>query len=162
MLQSKLATKILIAIVIIVAALAIFQAGLFVGYQKAEFSCQLGGNYSRVFGGPKPGIMGFFDEIMGDDLPNANGVVGKIIAINLPSVMIEDRHNVEISASITDDTVIRKFKEKISPQDLKAGDSVIIIGPTGMNAEIEAKLIRIIPALTGLIGTTTATTSPTK
>lgn len=139
--DSKSATKVIMAVGIIIVALIIFQAGIFVGYHKAGFSYRLGENYYRTFGGPQNGIM----EMPGEGFPNANGISGRIIKINLPSIIIEDRASVERVAIVTDDTSVRSLRKEINPTDLKVGDMVVIIGSSDNNAQIDAKLIRIIP-----------------
>lgn len=136
-------TRVLIGIGIVIVALLIFQAGIFVGYHKAGFSYRWGENYFRTFGKPRGGFMGM--GMMENRFPSANGISGKIIKVNLPSIVIEEQANVERVAVITSGTIIRKFREEIKPQDLKVGDSVVVVGSPDNNAQIEAKLIRIIP-----------------
>ena len=139
--QSKTATNVLIVVGIIIVVLVIFEAGIFVGFHKASFSYRLGENYYQTFGGPR----GDFGEIAGNGFPNTNGVNGKIIKINLPSIVIEDQTSIERVVVITDDTSIRKFREEIKPEDLKVGDYVVIIGSPNDSAQTEAHLIRLIP-----------------
>ena len=61
--------------------------------------------------------------------------------------------NVEKSVLITDDTEIREFRNLIKPEDLKVNDLVIVIGSPNNTGEIQAKLIRLMPA--NMMGTTT-------
>ncbi len=150
--QSKKFVKILCGIGVIVVALIIFQAGIFVGYHKAAFSYKWGENYYHdFFGGPRE-ERGLFKGPMGmmgiprEDFSSAHGVSGKIIKVDLPTIVIDGQDNVEKVVLIKDDTVIRSLRENIKPTDLKADDFVVVIGSPDDKGQIEAKLIRIIPS----------------
>ncbi|WP_420266680.1 hypothetical protein [Candidatus Magnetominusculus dajiuhuensis] len=137
-------------------ALLIFQAGMFVGFKKAGFSYRVGEQYFRQMNG-RPN-----DQFMGmnrGDFENSHGAIGKIISISLPSVIISDKDNTEKTILISSSTDIRKFKDSIKPEDLKINDFVTVIGNPNDKAEIEARLVRIMPDPAnmqgGFIGTTT-------
>lgn len=125
-----------------IIVLVIFQAGIFVGYKKASFSYRWGDNYSRNFGGRmnRP----FMGMIRGE-FSNAHGTIGKIIKIDLPTFVIESNDNIEKIIVLKNDTIIKKFRETIKPEDLKDNDSVVIIGSPDSEGKIEAKLIRLMP-----------------
>ena len=128
----------------LVVALLIFQAGEFVGFRKAAFSYGLGDNFHRSFGarrGPAP------RGLIGDDYVNANGASGKIISLTLPSLVVQDDDGVEKVVTIASSTVIRQFRDMIQPQQLKTGDTIIVIGQPDNTAHIIASLIRVVPAL---------------
>ncbi len=140
----------------LIVALLIFQAGMFVGFKKAGFSYRVGEQYFRQMNG-RPN-----DQFMGmnrGDFENSHGAIGKIISISLPSVIISDKDNTEKTILISSSTDIRKFKDSIKPEDLKINDFVTVIGNPNDKAEIEARLVRIMPDPAnmqgGFIGTTT-------
>ena len=172
-----------ILIILIVAAI-IFQAGIFVGYHKAGFYRSMGNNYYRPYDdkgrgfGNKGGIMGGITGegnfmMQNANIPGGHGAVGKIVSINLPTIVIASPDNVEKTISISDDTLIRQFRDTIGAKDLMVGEYVVVIGDnsnadnastntgadTGANANnqntgvdggvVKAKLIRLLPAPQG-------------
>lgn len=141
--ESKRFKTIITIIVALVGALVIFQVGVFVGYRKAVFSEGLGDNYYRAFSPREKGMMGpGFD---GDNVPGGHGAVGKVIKISLPALIVEGPDNIEKQIILTDDTLIRRFKEAVLPADLKVGDYVVVIGSPNKNGQVEAGLIRLLP-----------------
>src|SRR3989339_226595 len=131
---------------IVVLALLIFQAGVFVGYHKASFSYRLGDNYSRMFGGGTRGMMGgrgFGQE----DFLNGHGTVGQVVKISLPTLIVSDRDKTEKVILIDSQTIIRSFRDSIKIDQLKVGDSVMVIGTPNDQSQIVAKLVRLIPTL---------------
>lgn len=143
--QSKKVRYTLIGICVLIIALVIFQAGVFVGARKASYSYGFGRG-GHMMGGM--GMMGFDDRY----LSNGHGAVGKIIRIDLPTFVVETPENTEkvvrIIATSTDSddrTLIRQFRENIEPATLKVNDYVVVIGSPNASSEIEAKLIRIMP-----------------
>jgi len=156
--QSKLFRNILCVIGIVVVALTIFQAGVFVGYRRASFSYRLGDNYHKTFGLPtRHGMMGggdFFGFSRGE-FTSAYGATGTIVKINLPNIIVTGGDKVEKVVSTNDSTIIRRFRDDVKVEDLKVGDSVIVIGSPNSAAQIEAKLIRVLPtAVTSATSTT--------
>lgn len=165
--------KVLYGIGIIIIALLIFKAGTFVGYRKAAFSYGLGENYYRAFGGHRGGMMdgrnmpGFPND---KDFSNPYGPMGKIIKVEPPTLILEDRDNVEKVVLVKDDTVIRRLRDTIKLTDLKPGDFIVVIGSPNSQGQIEAKLIRIMPMSPQIINqmmgvglnnaTNTATSAP--
>ncbi len=124
-LQSKAFKRITCGTVILLLALLIFQAGEFIGYKKAGFSYNFGERYYR------------FSE--------THGAIGKIIKIDLPNITLDGRDNIEKNIIITASTTIRIQREDLKSIDLKVGDSIMVIGLPNDKAEIEAKLIRVLP-----------------
>lgn len=157
-LQSKMFKKVLCGIAVFVVALCIFHVGMLVGYHKAAFSYRFGDNYHRTFGSPegrgmgmmgsKEGSRGFF---MGEFTP-AYGVTGTIVKVSLPTIIVAGTDKVEKVVAINEKTLVRRFREDIKTSDLKVGDTVVVIGSPNESAQIEAKLIRILPAGAGLNG----------
>ena len=141
--QSKTIRRIFISAVCAVVALLVFQLGMWVGYKKGTFACQFTGPYERMFGlrdrdeGFIPGM--FRQEIGG------HGSVGKIVSIQMPVMVIADANTVETTVHITNDTLIRKFRDEISSKDLAVGDTVVVLGTPDAQGQIDAKLIRVMP-----------------
>ena len=139
--ESKVAFLVLVGIGIMIVAMLIFSAGISVGFHKASFGRAWGENYERNFGmRPDRPMFG------GDNFPNANGAIGKIIKINLPNIIVQDKDNTEKVILIKDDTKIQKMMSEVKSSDLSIDDFVIIIGSPNDQGQIEAKLIRIMPA----------------
>ncbi len=145
--QSKAFKKTLYGIGVVIVALLIFQGGVLVGYHKAGFSYRLGDNYHRTFVGEQGEFpLGMYRG----DFTDAHGSVGKIIKIDLPTFVLEGQDGVEKIISVTDDTVIRQFRETIKPTDLKINDFVVVIGSPNTQGQIESRLIRLMPSLPDL------------
>lgn len=126
----------------VLAVLVIFQAGMFVGFKKAGFSFRTGEQYFRQMNG-RPD-----DKFMGmnrGDFSNLHGAAGKIVSINLPLIVVTDRDNVERTITVSTSTDIRKFRDSIKAEDLKVNDFITVIGDPNDNAQIDAKLIRVMP-----------------
>jgi hypothetical protein len=149
---NKLIKVILIGFLAIVLALAIFSAGMFVGFRKARFSYQWGENYHRLFGGPPLGRpmeqrgsprQNFMREARGDDFINPNGVSGLVIKYATGTLYIKGDDNTERNVLVSDQTLIRHGQDTILPEDLKADEQVVILGVPSSTGQIEAKLIRV-------------------
>lgn len=136
------------ALGVLILIFLIFQAGLSVGLAKAHYNCNWGENYYKNFG-PRPieerdrlpGMM----MNMGERFPNANGANGKIIKLELPTLIVQDRDNTEKVVLIKDDTKIVRQRDEIIGKDLKVDDFVVVIGNPNDKGQIEAKLIRLMP-----------------
>lgn len=137
--------KVLWGIGVAIAALLVFQAGVFVGFHKAGFSYRWGEDYYRVFGGHRKAFMGMPRGFEFGEFASPHGSVGKILNVTLPTIVIEGDDKVEKVVMIKDDTVIRRFRDTIKPVDLKPDDVVVIIGSPNDKSQIEAKLIRVMP-----------------
>ncbi len=123
-------------------AFFVFQAGMVVGFHKASFRHDWDGNFSNNFGPMhRGGMMSGFPE----NFPNSHGAIGKIIKVELPTLIIEDKDNVEKIVLITDNTLIRNMRLVATVNDLKVDSSVVVIGSPNAQGQIEAKLIRILP-----------------
>jgi len=142
-------------LVCVFVALIIFQAGVFVGFKKASYSFRTGEQYFRQMNG-KP--TGTFMGIGKDDFTNSHGAIGKILTIKLPLIIVSDRDNVEKTVIVSTSTDIREMKNQLTAQDLKINDFITVIGEPNTNAEIDAKLIRIMPIPENLPINSTSTT----
>lgn len=147
-LESKVFIKVLYTAGIILIAMAIFSAGISVGFHKASFGRAWGDNYYNNFGmGHKNEIgKGFKKMGMMDYFPNAHGAVGKIIKIELPTIIVSDKDNTEKVVLIKDDTKIQRMREEnLTTKDLTVDSFIVVIGSPNDKGQIEAKLIRIMP-----------------
>jgi len=143
--ESKILVKILYVVGIVLIAMLIFSAGIVVGFRKASFGNSWGEHYKDNFGMrafPRPDFRGG----MMNNFPNANGAIGEIIKIELPTIIVRDKDNIEKVILIKDDTRIEKVRDEIKTTDLKISDFVVIIGTPNAQGQIEAKFIRIMPA----------------
>lgn len=145
MFSSRTSFNILFSLGVIMVILLVFSAGVSVGFHKASFGRNWGENYERNFGmfpGKTPlGGMG-----RDDNMPNPHGVIGKIIKIELPRIIVQDKDGTEKVVTLKEDTQIQRMKEKMEARELKIDNFVVIIGSPNEEGQIEAKLIRIIPS----------------
>lgn len=138
--QSQKSRKIIYGVGLAIATLLIFQAGVFVGYKKANFSYRWAENYHRNFGGPRGGFFQFLDR---DDYMNAHGTFGPVIKIDGNILTVKDQSGAEKIILISDGTEIRMGRDKISSSDLKIDDRIVAIGNPNDKGQVEAKLIRV-------------------
>jgi hypothetical protein len=147
-LNSKTFKNITYTLGILVIAFFIFQAGMLAGFRKVSFGRDWGDNYEKNFGSPhQPFRMG--GQNFGDfgNMPNAHGAVGKIIKIELPTIVVFDvKDQTEKVIVVDNKTEIRKMRDIVTKEDLKIDEHVIVIGSPNSSGQIEAKLIRFIPA----------------
>lgn len=142
--QSKFFKGVICTLTILIAVLIIFQAGRFVGFHQAGFSYRMGDNYYRAFEGPRQGReMG--GGIPYGNMPGGHGAVGKIVKINLPTIIISTPDNLEKTILLGKDTLIRRFRDNASSSDLKVGEMAVVLGEPNQESVIEAKLIRLLP-----------------
>jgi hypothetical protein len=152
--ESKILKVIICGFGILVVVCAIFEAGVIAGFHKASFERDWGDNYSRNFG-PRGA------QMMPENFPNAHGAVGRIIKIELPTIIVEDKDNTEKVVLISDTTQIRKMREVVKKEDLTLDTSVVVIGSPDAEGQIEARLIRILPVpLEGSPATPLETNAP--
>jgi len=122
----------------------VFNLGVYVGTQKANFSFRWAEQYHNNFAGPSDG---FFQQFAGKDFIESNGVFGKIIKVADQSIIVKGKDDVEKVISITDKTTIKYQNKDIKISDLKIDDQVVIIGEPNDAGQIEARLIRVMPPL---------------
>ncbi|HBM46219.1 MAG: hypothetical protein UT05_C0003G0007 [Parcubacteria group bacterium GW2011_GWF2_38_76] len=119
----------------------VFQAGVFMGFRKASFFCNFGDNFRKNFGAPRDEFRG----MMNRDMPNAHGVVGKVVGVSLPNIIVAGDDGVEKIISVSKKTFVRKFRDNIKAEEIKIDDSVIVVGAPLKDGKIDARLIRIMP-----------------
>lgn len=133
---------------VLAVACLIFEVGVFVGGNRASFGRDWGDNYEKNFGSPHRNIRMMGGNI-GDfgNLPNPNGAIGKIIKVELPTIIVLDpKDNTEKVILVNDQTEIRNMREKVSMNALALDRNIIVIGSPNSSGQIEAKLIRFLPA----------------
>lgn len=143
MFESKMFVGVLYGIGVMIAIMLIFYCGLSVGLRRASFGKAWGENYERNFGMMQGARDGF--NFGKDNFPNAHGAVGKIIKIELPTLIVQDKDNTEKVVLINNDTKIQKMMSGLEKTDLKIDDFVVIIGSPNESGQVEAKLIRVMP-----------------
>ncbi len=140
---------IIVGLAIFVVVVLIFGAGVFVGEMKARFSYRWAENYHKNFGGPQGGFMGGLPGNFPppSDFIEGHGTFGEIIKINDSDFVIKGEDDVEKIVIIGNETIMNAGRKTIQKDDLKVGDHAVIIGSPNENGQIEAKLVRIMPAL---------------
>ncbi len=126
----------------------IFQAGMMAGFRKVSFGRDWGENYTKNFGSPHQSFR-MTGQDFGDfrNMPNAHGAIGKIIKVEFPSIIVFDGKDMTEKIIIIDDTTeIRKMRDFVSKDELKLDEHIVVIGSPNSKGQIEAKLIRFIPA----------------
>ena len=136
-----LALKIFVALV---AALLIFQLGMYVGFRKANFSFGWGDNYHLTFGGPKGGFIRGFE---GKDFVNGHGTAGTIASISSDGIVIKGADGVEKMVTISGKTSIVKGRSALKTIDLRVDDMVTVIGQPANDGTINAEIIRVFGAV---------------
>ncbi len=139
--ESKVLVGVLYGIGIVIIVIIIFSAGISVGSRRASFGRAWGDNYERNFG-MMPGRMGFGK----DNFPNSHGAIGKIIKIELPTIIVQDKDSTEKVILLKGDTKIQKMMQEIKMTDLVIDDFVVVVGSPNDQGQIEAKLLRVMPA----------------
>lgn len=145
-LDSKFFRIVLYVLGVLTITFFVFQAGMTVGFRRVSFGRDWGNNYAVNFGSPHmgPQMMG---GRFGGNFPNANGAIGKIIKVELPNIIVlDEKDNIEKIILINEKTEIRKLRDSISQNELKVDDHIIVIGVPNSSGQIEARLIRLLPA----------------
>jgi hypothetical protein len=140
-----------ISIIVLGAAiftLVVFKLGMIAGFNKADFSHNLGENYRDIFTNQPPSLG---EKINDRSFMNANGATGKIIKINDPLLFLEEPNDGEKIISTDESTMIRMFRNQIPFSQLKTDQFVVVVGDPADNGEINAKLIRVVPPPAGII-----------
>ncbi len=134
--SENLLLKLVVLLGLLIIVVVIFLAGEEVGERKAEFSYHFSDNYNRMFGGRM---------MLGDNtMMSGHGASGTIVKINLPTVVIEDKNNVEKIITIDNASIIKELRNTIASTTLKVGDEIIVLGTPQSNGDILAGLIRVL------------------
>lgn len=141
--ESKVMRGVLAGIGVSIIALLIFQAGQVTGYRKARFVGNFGNNFEKNFIDPRGGKMKAMLEGGG---PSGHGAVGEIMAVNLPRLVVVGSDNIEKTVVLSTSTRVHQFREEVGEDQLKIGSFVVVLGSPNNEGQIEAKLIRLLPA----------------
>ena len=134
---------------VLVILFIVFQIGMIAGFHKVSFGRDWDDNYAMNFGSPHMGPRMMIGEF-GDagNFPNAHGAIGKIIKIQLPTIIVlDEKDNTEKVVLLDDKIQIRRGRDSLTKDELKIDDHVVIIGTPNSSGQIEAKLIRLLPPL---------------
>jgi len=144
--ESKTVRGILIGLGVAVTVMLIFHFGTIMGYHKARFSDDYGGNFERNFMGQQRGE-NFFSGMSGmmESVPGGHGAVGEVVSVSLPTFVVAGPDNLEKTVVINDETLVREFRDKRTKEDIIVGKTVVVLGTPNDAGVIEAKLIRIMP-----------------
>jgi len=127
-----------------VVIVLIFSAGMFVGGTKARFSYRWAESYHKNFAGPRAGFFVDWRTLPPPgDFIEGHGTFGEIIKINDSDLIVKGQGDVEKVILITKDTTIERGRDTLKKDELKVGDSIVIIGSPNEEGQIEAKLIRV-------------------
>lgn len=133
--------KVVIGVISIIAALLIFQSGVFVGYHKASSSYSGGDHFYRMMQGPTP--EGMMDR---DDFSPTHGASGRIVSVSLPSFIVAAPNNLEKTVTVDGQTIIRRFRDTVGQNDIHANDLVLVLGDPDQSGTIQARFVRLMPA----------------
>ncbi len=129
----------------VIAVLAVFQTGVFVGYRKAAYSCHWG-EHRRPFFEPRMGFMGPPPGPPGDGpgrdaYMGGHGLEGTVTKIDGDSLIVTDLDGDERTVVMATGTAV-----KPSDSDMSTGSHVVILGAPDDVGNIEARFIRITPS----------------
>lgn len=153
-LRSRLFIGIVAGTGITLAAIFIFEAGVAVGYHQASFSSQWGKNYGENFGA-RPSRFGGNFGLPDSHLPSPDGIVGRIVSITpsaadatsgTTTIVIASDQKPEENVLVTNATMIRDHEDTLTLSALKVGSYAVVLGIPDAKGQIDAKLIRIVPA----------------
>lgn len=136
--------KLLIILAAAVVLIFVFTAGVLVGHEKGRFSRAWGENYYRNIMGPGGSGRGMMD--FGRPEFNPHSGFGQIIKIEGNNIIVKGPDNVEKIIVVDDRTAIQKFNQSLKITDLKVDDYIVVIGRPNSQGQVEAKLIRVMPA----------------
>jgi hypothetical protein len=145
--ESKIFSRSLKALEVLMIVIIIFSAGMITGFNKASFGNNWNKNYQENFGmGYSRGNITNMMKVNNGLFPNAHGTIGKIINIQLPNIIVQDKDGTEKVIVIDNDTGIEKIKDFIKVKDLQLDDFVVVVGSPNDQGQIEAKFIRVVPS----------------
>lgn len=151
--RSKKINIVIVSVIGLAVVLAIFQAGVFVGFHKASFLFRGGDNFYKAFGERENQMGG--KMIFRDEFSGGHGAIGKIIKLDLPTLVVLGPDNIEKVVLVDDKTEIREFRDTSSLNKLSVDQHVAVLGVPNEQGQVVAKFIRIIPAPPILSSTST-------
>lgn len=140
--ESKVFTKIIYGVGILIILIIVFSVGISVGFHRASFGQAWTEHYYNNFGMMSARRdLGFGENYF----PNAHGASGKILKITLPTMIVQDKDKTEKVVLLADDTDIEKGRNDVTADAINIDDFVVVIGTPNGQGQIEAKLIRVLP-----------------
>ena len=142
--KSQSVSRLIAILGVLLVALLIFWAGTAVGSREARFSRDWENNYLGQFGGPGSPFVpqgGRDDSFM-----SAHGAFGQIVGVRLPEMVVKGAAESEKTVIVSGATAIRRGRAFATSTDLVPGETVIVIGEPDAKGDIQASLIRILPA----------------
>lgn len=140
-LKSHAFVGILAAVGFLIIAVAVFEAGVFVGFHKASFAYHWEENYERNFG-PAPGPFHLGDG----SAPNPHGVMGRIVSVALPSIVVAGPDENERTVAVGTTTIIREGNRSVGQEAIAVGQDAVVIGEPDEKGVVEATFIRLMPS----------------
>lgn len=125
----------------LIILIGVFGLGLRVGLHEASFTEDWERDYSQNFGSFTGAPVKHSPQ---DPFLTAHGVLGSILSISGNDLAIKGSDNNEKTVVVSDDTTIRQNFQSLKLSDLKANDSIIVIGDPDDQGRIEAKFIRVL------------------
>lgn len=134
-----------VVIIFIAIVLGTFQAGVFVGFSKASFLFKSGDNFYRAFGNRDDRLMGKNGGLFRDELSGGHGAVGKIVKVNLPSIVVVGPDRIEKEVIVNENTSVHHLRETSSINNLAVDQFISVLGVPNDQGQIIGKFIRIAP-----------------
>jgi hypothetical protein len=144
--KSKNTRRLILILVVVALMLLSFQVGAETGRRQVEFSGRMGDNYARMFEMHRGGPTDFGRGMMSRGIPGGYGATGKVVSVAANSIVVAGLDDTEKIVHVNSGTMIRELQNDATTSDIKVSDSVIVIGTPNTNGEIDARLIRILPA----------------
>ena len=138
----KIFKPLILTLIAVIILLAVYQAGVFVGYRKATYSFRWSQNYHQMFAGPPQGFIG---DVQGQAFMDAHGIFGPVLRADPTDLIIQDKDQMEKVIHIDPTTSIIRLHDIVSATSIQTNDRVVIIGQPDDRGEIDAKLIRVFP-----------------
>ncbi len=133
--------KVLAALGVTLLCLIAFQAGSAFGFHRAIVAFKYDDRFDGRYGmHSKRGPFG--DP--GERLPGAHGTAGRVLSVDMPTVLIEDR-DMERIVRFATGTEIREGRERAESGAISVDDFIVVIGNPNDKGEVEAKFVRILP-----------------
>lgn len=126
--QSNKISMVMYGIGILLIAIIIFQTGMIIGRGKESIINEQKERYP-----------------INQPLPTAHGTAGKIISINLPTLLVADEDHTEKMVLLRDETIIRSLRASLLPNELSLDDYIVVIGTPTTKGYVQANLIRVLP-----------------
>ncbi len=140
--KSRLVRTILIALGSLVILSGVFALGARMGQRQERHFTRWSEGYDRMFGRPGPGGLPPGRPMF----PMEHAIFGKVISMSTSTMVVQGKEGIEQSVTMASSTEIRAGRETIAIKDIKPDAEVAIFGAPNEQGQIEARLIRVMPA----------------